>query len=89
MHRAPSEGKDRGFFTLGALGSFVREGGLLVASVSWGEIVCIRFFCVGVLVLFVSLVCCCGSLSSLSAASSGVVVGLSSIFCLHVFTNSP
>ncbi len=46
-------------------------------------------FRVGVLVLFVCLVQRGGSLSLSSAASSGVVVGLSFIFCLHIFTNSP
>jgi hypothetical protein len=52
--------------------------------------VCVGFFCVGVLVLFVCLVCCGGSLLSWSDADalSGVIVGLSSIFYLHVFTNS-
>ncbi len=49
----------------------------------------IGVFHVGVLVFFVCLVCLGGSSLLLSAASSGVIVGLSSIFCLRVFTNSP
>jgi hypothetical protein len=54
-----------------------------------GRLSALGFFHVGVLVVFVCLVCCGGSLMLLSDASSGAVLGLSIIFCLHVFTNSP
>jgi hypothetical protein len=51
--------------------------------------VCVGVICVGVIFWFACLVHHGGSLSLLNSVSFGVIVGLSSSFCLHVFTNSP
>ncbi len=78
-----------GVFDTRCIGLLFKGGGITCCIGLLGGDGLRWFFCGGLLVLFVCLVRCGGSLLSLSSASSGVVVGLSSIFRLHVFTNSP